>query len=92
MYLNRFNRFRTPVPRNDHAYIVQARLLRLMINFGRTGNPTPRRERLLQDVIWPQVTDDLEFLDIDHDLTVGNHPFKERMDLWRDFDLRFNKF
>jgi hypothetical protein len=87
------NRFRNPVPRTDHAYTVQNRYLRLMLNFGRFGNPTPNtRDRLLQNIQWPQVTDDLEFLDIGENLVVGTHPFKERMDLWRDFDRRFNKF
>lgn len=92
MYLHRLNRFRTPVPLSDHAYTVRRRMLRMMVNFGRYGNPTPTRDRLLQNIQWPQVTDNLDFLDIDHDLTVGTHPFKERMDLWRDFDRRFNKF
>jgi Carboxylesterase family len=92
MYLFRFNRQNNPIPLSDHAYTVRRRLLRMFVNFGRFGNPTPVRDALLQNIQWPQVTDDLEFLDIDHDLTVGNNPFKERMDLWRDFDRRFNKF
>lgn len=92
-YLHRLNRFRNPVPRTDPAYTVQARFLRLMLNFGRYGNPTPNpRDQLLQNIQWPQVTDDLEFLDIGENLVVGSHPFKDRMDLWRDFDRRFNKF
>ncbi|CAG9798541.1 unnamed protein product [Chironomus riparius] len=93
MYLHRMNRFRNPVPRSDHAYTVQDRYLRLMLNFGRFNNPTPNsQDRLLQNIQWPQVTDNLEFLDIGENLVVGTHPFKERMDLWRDFDRRFNKF
>ena len=92
MYLHRLNRFTTPVPASDHATTVRLRFLRLIINFAFHGNPTPRPERLLQNVVWPQVTDDLDFLDIGQDLVVGTHPFKERMDLWRDFDRRFNKF
>jgi len=93
MYLHRMNRQRNPVPLIDHAYTVQERFLRLVINFGRFGNPTPFRfDPLLQSTQWPQVTDNLEFLDIGRHLVVDNHPFKERMDLWRDFDQRFNKF
>jgi Carboxylesterase family len=89
-YLHRINRQRNNVPRRDHAFTVQARFMRLIMNFARTGNPTPRRESLLQNVVWPQVTDNLEYLDIGHDLKVGTQPFKERMDLWRDFDRRFS--
>jgi Carboxylesterase family len=91
-YLHRFNRFNNPVPSHDHAYTVRRRFLRMVINFARTGNPTPSREPLLQNIQWPQVSDDLDFLDIGHNLTVGTHPNKERFDLWRDFDRRFNKF
>ena len=93
MYLHRMNRLRNPVPLTNHAYTVQDRYLRLMINFGRFGNPTPfPNDPLLQNIRWPQVTDEMEFLDIGRRLEIGNHPFKERMDLWRDFDRRFNKF
>lgn len=92
MYVHRMNRFNNPVPLTDHAYTVRRRMIRMIVNFGKYGNPTPSRDRLLQNVRWPQVTDNLDFLDINHDLTVGTHPFKQRMDLWRDFDRRFNKF
>jgi hypothetical protein len=92
MYFHRLNRFNNPVPRFDQAYTVQRRFIRLIMNFAWFGNPTPRRERLLQNIQWPTVGDERDFLDIDQDLTVGTHPFKERMDLWRDFDRRFNKF
>lgn len=92
LYLHRMNRFRNPVPVSDHAFVVRRRLMTMIFNFARTGNPTPTSQVILQNIRWPQVTDELEFLDIGHNLTVGTHPFKERMDMWRDFDRRFNKF
>ncbi|CRK97482.1 CLUMA_CG010871, isoform A [Clunio marinus] len=92
MYLHRMNRFDLPVPRTDHAFIVRRRFIRMIRNFAFHGNPTPSREILLQNIRWPQVSDNLDFVDIGHDLVVGVHPFKDRMDMWRDFDRRFNKF
>lgn len=92
MYLHRMNRFRNPVPVSDHAFVVRRRLFTIILNFARTGNPTPIPQGILQNIQWPRVSDNLEFLDIGEDLTVGTHPFKERLDLWRDFDRRFNKF
>lgn len=92
MYLHRMNRFNNPVPAHDHAHTVRRRFLRMIINFARTGNPTPTRDPLLQNIRWPEVSDNLDFLDIGENLVVGTHPNKERFDLWRDFDRRFNKF
>jgi hypothetical protein len=44
---------------------------------------------LLGGVIWPRVTENLEFLDIDSQLTNGLYPFRERMEVWHRFDNRF---
>jgi carboxylesterase type B len=92
MYIFRMNRQTNPVPLHDHAHTVQLRFIRMIVNFAWTGHPTPTPEPLMQNIRWPEVTENLDFLDIGEDLVVGMHPNKERFDLWRDFDRRFNKF
>jgi carboxylesterase type B len=90
LHLYRVNRFILPISNSDEAFTVQRRQVRMWTNFIKFGNPTPTTlDPVLGGVTWPRVTEDLEYLDIDSQLTNGFYPFKERMEVWHRFDDRF---
>lgn len=88
-YLFRLNLV-TPVLPSDEAYTVQRRYVRLWTNFIKYGNPTPTLIDPIINVNWSQLNPNENFLDIDSTLYMDVHPFSNRMDVWHDFDQRFN--
>lgn len=89
-YIFRMNVAVTPVWPGDEAFAVQRRQVRMFTNFYRFGHPTPTMMDPLINVTWRQMTINNDFMDIDRTLSVQNDPFPERLNVWRNFDDRFN--
>lgn len=72
-----------PFPHLDDEYMnVSSKLLKMWINFSKTGNPTPEPDSLLE-VTWSPVTKtELNYLNIDRELTMHKDLMKENMDFW----------
>lgn len=88
-YLFRLNLAVVPVLPSDEAFAVQRRYVRMWTNFFKYSNPTPSLIDPVITHVWPNMTVNEEFMDIGRDLAPGVHPFRERMDVWHAFDLRF---
>lgn len=88
-YFFRINPFPVPIAPNDPALTFQQTFLRLWTNFFRYSSPTAILDNLVT-VNWPRYSSNAEFLDINQSLTVGNRVLSERMDIWFNFDRRFN--
>lgn len=89
-YIYRVNRFIVPISNSDEAFTILRRCVRLWTNFFRFANPTPTAlDPLLGGITWPISTINAEFLDINSTLISDVHPFRERMNVWHAFDLRF---
>lgn len=87
-YLFSVSRLPGVVLPSNHANVVRRRMVRLWTNFAKFGNPTPTIDALITEN-WPRMTNNLEFLDIGHDLRAGVNPFANRLNLWQDL---FNRF
>lgn len=88
-YTYRLNVITTPVLPSNEAFNVQRRVVRMWTNFFKYGNPTPSRMDPLLQATWPLLTTNEEFMDINSTLSIGVHPFRNRMDIWHAFDQRF---
>lgn len=88
-YYLRIEPFPLPVQPNDPARTFQQTYIRLWTNFFRFGNPTAILDNLVP-VSWPRYTSNAEFMDLNLPLTVRNRVLSERMDIWFNFDRRFN--
>ncbi|KAF2902749.1 hypothetical protein ILUMI_03439 [Ignelater luminosus] len=68
--------------------LIRKRMVTMWTNFATTGNPTPRQDPLLQNVIWPKVDPRKPYLSIDKNITVLHHPNKDDSEFWDNlFDL-----
>lgn len=58
-------------------------------NFAKTGNPNPLNKDNLINVEWKPVVNgnEMNFLDIDVELTAGINPENDRMKFWDDILL-----
>jgi carboxylesterase type B len=75
-----------PLLPTNHAFVIRRRLLRMFSNFAITSNPFSALSPDVQ-VQWPRVVNGGEFIDIGHDLTVGQCAMCDRTSLyysWRD--------
>lgn len=71
----------------SHAIEVRKRYVRLFANFAKFGNPTPQKDELIK-VIWPKYSASEEhYLEIGHDLSVGQH--QENLEMWMSFQKQF---
>jgi len=69
-------------PLDDDSKEVSKKMLKMWINFAKTGNPTPGPDSLL-GVTWSPVTKTgLNYLNIDKELTMHKDPMKKNMDFW----------
>lgn len=69
-------------PLDDDGMGVRKKMLKMWINFAKTGNPTPEPDSLL-GVTWSPVTKaELNYLNIDKELTMHTDLMKENMDFW----------
>lgn len=63
--------------------VISKRLVKLWTNFARFGNPNSKEDDELLNVEWEPVgRDDLNYLNIDRDLSVGVNPEAARMEFW----------
>nr|AQY62740.1 carboxylesterase [Pieris rapae] len=70
---------------------IRERMVRLWTNFAKSGNPTSEDNYYLA-VTWKPVTkDNLYYLNINNELSVGTNPDKDRMDLWDDIYAKYYK-
>ncbi|KAJ2943311.1 hypothetical protein O0L34_g12117 [Tuta absoluta] len=61
---------------------MRERMLRLWTNFAKSGNPTPDENHYLT-VTWQPVTrDNLYYLNLGSELSLGTNPDKEKMEFW----------
>jgi carboxylesterase type B len=79
---------------SDADYLTRNRMVKLWTNFCKYGNPTPKNDPLLNNVIWPangQVSsiEDLKFLEVDTTLSVTGIPNQSNMLYW---DNLYNKY
>ncbi|XP_070494682.1 juvenile hormone esterase-like [Chironomus tepperi] len=88
-YFFRMENFPLAVPENDPALIVQQRFVRLWTNYFKFGNPTAIQDNLVT-VNWPLYGSNGNFMDIGLNLRTDVRPISERMDIWYNFDQRFN--
>ncbi|CAH1106188.1 unnamed protein product [Psylliodes chrysocephalus] len=70
---------------SDADYITRNRMVQLWTNFAKTGNPTPKKEALLQHIVWPanNGSDQLKYLEINTDLKVISQPNSNKINFWR---------
>jgi carboxylesterase type B len=88
-YFFRINPFPVPVEPNDPALTMQQTFVKLWTNFFRYSDPTPVLDNLIT-VSWPRYNSNAQFMNINLPLTVGGRVLSERMDIWFNFDRRFN--
>ncbi|XP_067007337.2 esterase FE4 [Anabrus simplex] len=70
---------------NPPAVLTRSRMLKLWTNFAKTGNPTPEGDPLLP-VMWePHTAANPCYLEINEELSMKKHMFKERMQFWEEF-------
>lgn len=71
---------------------VRSKLIRLWANFAKTFNPTPTRDPLLNNVIWPRVNSnrrDLDFVWINETLSLGRNHDQQAYQFYQNL---FNQF
>ncbi|GLV42339.1 alpha-Esterase-9 [Carabus blaptoides fortunei] len=59
------------------------KMVQLWTNFAKNGNPNPTEDNTNIDVIWkPAKENELHYLEINEELTLGSNPDQERMTFW----------
>ncbi|CAF4887377.1 unnamed protein product [Pieris macdunnoughi] len=70
---------------------MRERMVRLWTNFAKSGNPT-FEDNFYLAVTWTPVTkDNICYLNISNELSVGTNPDKDRMELWDDIYAKYYK-
>ncbi|GJQ85456.1 hypothetical protein Trydic_g23879 [Trypoxylus dichotomus] len=72
--------------------LVRYKLVRLWTNFAKYGNPTPKKEELLDNQIWLPIDHDkvdVDFLDIGSQLTPSVNPHREDMVFWDNLYAKY---
>ncbi|CAH1102904.1 unnamed protein product [Psylliodes chrysocephalus] len=64
--------------------LIARRLMRIWSNFIKTRNPTPFRDQLLQEYIWPTVTSqsNITYMQIDKNLSLQQNYRHKQMEFW----------
>lgn len=63
--------------------ILVQKMVQLWTNFAKNGNPNPTEDNFDINVIWkPAKENELHYLDINEELTMGSNPDQERMAFW----------
>ncbi|KAF9412841.1 hypothetical protein HW555_008745 [Spodoptera exigua] len=68
---------------------MRERMLRLWTNFAKGGNPTPDENHYLTVTWLPVTKDNLYYLNLGQELSLGTNPDKEKMDFW---DSLYSKY
>ncbi|KAJ8920365.1 hypothetical protein NQ315_005229 [Exocentrus adspersus] len=65
-------------------YLTRNRVVKLWTNFAKSGNPTPVRDPLLQNIQWtPANGENVAYLEIDKDLQVSANPNSRDITFWK---------
>ncbi|XP_057666850.1 carboxylic ester hydrolase-like [Diorhabda carinulata] len=72
-----------PLP-NGFDQITATRLIKIWSNFIKTGNPTPQKEPILNNVIWPIVTShkNIPYFNIDKNISINYNYRNEQIKFW----------
>ncbi|XP_049817789.1 juvenile hormone esterase isoform X2 [Aethina tumida] len=81
---------RTDVPLRGHDLLVSNRMVKMWSNFAKYGNPTPRADPLLQNIIWPTVSK-IVFLKVDKELTIEDKYRDEYVTFWEEMFRKFGR-
>ncbi|XP_022127103.2 juvenile hormone esterase [Pieris rapae] len=74
---------------SDVDFLVLDRMTKMWANFVKYGNPTPEITELLP-IAWPvATTQQLNYLNIDQELSLGMRPFHNRFAFWDLFYLHY---
>ncbi|KAF7274594.1 hypothetical protein GWI33_012721 [Rhynchophorus ferrugineus] len=64
--------------------LVHQRIVKLWTNFAIHKNPTPTQDPLLQNIMWPKVSQaNFQYLDIGANLQILKDPKKEKYNFWK---------
>ncbi|RZB94407.1 COesterase, Abhydrolase 3, and/or DUF2424 domain containing protein [Asbolus verrucosus] len=75
-------KIKEPGSQEDTSY---KRFVRLWTNFAKYGNPTPKDNDPLLNVVWKPVTgEEIDFLDIGENLVATSNPEPERINFWKN--------
>lgn len=74
-------------------YLVRDRYVRLVANFAKCGNPTPKKDSLLENIVWPanQGSSVIQQLNITASLQIVTNPFQANMDFWKRYYDKYGK-
>ncbi|XP_045508609.1 juvenile hormone esterase-like isoform X2 [Colias croceus] len=70
---------------------MRERMLRLWTNFAKTGNPTPEQNHYIPVTWLPVTKDNLHYLKISNELSMGTNPDKEKMEFWDEMYAKYFK-
>nr|XP_022919915.1 carboxylesterase 5A-like isoform X1 [Onthophagus taurus]XP_022919916.1 carboxylesterase 5A-like isoform X1 [Onthophagus taurus] len=72
--------------KNDSVYFISKRLIKMWTNFAKTGNPTPFKDPLLQNIRWPSTSEynNFAYLEIGNDLSIQNNSRTYDLTFWND--------
>lgn len=90
-YLFRLLGFPAPILPGTNTYTVRARMTQMWTNFAKQADPTPKVTSTLTTK-WDRVRDNMEYMSITRDLTMGSHPFEARMKMWEAMDRKYGNF
>lgn len=70
---------------SEQDLLVRDRFVKLITNFAKYGNPTPKNEKLLQNIQWPANTGSgtIKQLSIKANFEVVSDPNKANMGFWQ---------
>lgn len=70
---------------------MRERMLRLWTNFAKCGNPTPDENHYLTVTWLPVTKDNLYYLNLGSELSLGTNPDKEKMEFWESLYSKYYK-
>uniref|UniRef100_A0A336MI63 Carboxylic ester hydrolase n=1 Tax=Culicoides sonorensis TaxID=179676 RepID=A0A336MI63_CULSO len=88
-YLFRMAGIPAPILPGNPALVVRSRMIKMWTDFAKFGTPTPETNELIP-ITWPRIQIGHEFMDIGENLVPGREPFRERMQMWKDLDSKYN--
>ncbi|CAH2101652.1 unnamed protein product [Euphydryas editha] len=70
---------------------MRERMLRLWTNFAKSGNPTPDENHYLTVTWLPITKDNLYYLNLGNELSLGTNPDKDKMEFWEELYSKYYK-
>ncbi|KAJ8945249.1 hypothetical protein NQ318_016669 [Aromia moschata] len=85
-----WSRNNLPEPNNTDR-TTKARMIKMWTNFAKTGDPTPEKDPLLENVRWPTVSTEMNYLEINRSLTVRKDFKNKAMAFWNNLYQKYGK-